>query len=428
MKTKILILLLISGIPQFGFSQVAPTNVNVRVQNSPSLYSDVTQTNSKYNSTYVPGFSDALITFSKTLSDRFNQNYATYNALVNWLTNLAKASPSFDTSIFSVWKNYSDRLIAYRDKHNDFENSGPWLTQIKMEVQETADGYFPNLPRLYNDQGVKEYNKNNYQQAIQYFSNALQINPDIYPVYANRAEGYSELNQYDLALKDWNTFFSYGKQQAGHYNDRGLVKDNLNDFSGALNDYTKAIEMDPRNPAFFSNRASCKVELNDNIGAISDYTKAIELDPTALLSYMQRANAKDELKDYIGSISDYSKAIELKPDNTEAYYLRGYAKFHLKQFHEALIDFNKAIDLGGDGKTAYRFRAELKLELHDYKGCIEDCDKIILSKPTSAPNSLFLRGRANYLLGYKSKACEDWSKSGEQGNKEAYTYISKYCK
>lgn len=285
-------------------------------------------------------------------------------------------------------------MTAYGDKHNDFENSGPWLTQIKKEIQDTADGYFPQLPRIYNDQGVKEFNDKNYEKAIQYYNIALKFNPSDEIIVYNRARAFSENERYDLALKDYDNFFSSGNQQAADYNERGVVKYFLKDYPGAIIDFSKAIEMDAVRPNF----------------------------------YVNRANSKGELNDYIGAISDYTKAVDLQSYNYEAYYLRGYAKFHLKQFHQALIDFNKAIELGGDDKSAYRFRGELKLELHDYKGCIEDCDKVILNHPTASPNSFFLRGRANYLLGYKTKACEDWSKAGEQGNKEAYDYISKYCK
>lgn len=47
----------------------------------PSIYSGATQTNSTYVSQYVPGYADALKAYSKTLTDRYNQNYATYKAL-----------------------------------------------------------------------------------------------------------------------------------------------------------------------------------------------------------------------------------------------------------------------------------------------------------------------------------------------------------
>jgi hypothetical protein len=42
-------------------------------------------------------------------------------------------------------------------------------------------------------------------------------------------------------------------------------------------------------------------------------------------------------------------------------------------------------------------------------------------------NSLYFRGLAYFKQGNKTKACEDWSKSGEQGKAEAYEMIKKYC-
>ena len=40
-------------------------------------------------------------------------------------------------------------------------------------------------------------------------------------------------------------------------------------------------------------------------------------------------------------------------------------------------------------------------------------------------NSLYFRGLAYFKLGNKTKACEDWTKSGEQGKAEAYEMIKK---
>ncbi len=46
----------------------------------------------------------------------------------------------------------------------------------------------------------------------------------------------------------------------------------------------------------------------------------------------------------------------------------------------------------------------------------------------------YLLGAANYKLyennsiySYKDDACKAWSKAGDLGNKEAYTYIKDYC-
>ena len=58
--------------------------------------------------------------------------------------------------------------------------------------------------------------------------------------------------------------------------------------------------------------------------------------------------------------------------------------------------------------------------------CLEDCNKAIELNP-KADNAYLYRGRVFYKLGNKIKACEDWSKSGELGNEEAYKFISQYC-
>jgi hypothetical protein len=64
--------------------------------------------------------------------------------------------------------------------------------------------------------------------------------------------------------------------------------------------------------------------------------------------------------------------------------------------------------------------------LKDYKGCIKDCFEAIKINPKCA-NSYFYLGKCNQLEGFKTLACEKWSKAGELGKAEAYDLIQKYC-
>ncbi len=92
-----------------------------------------------------------------------------------------------------------------------------------------------------------------------------------------------------------------------------------------------------------------------------------------------------------------------------------------------MSDLNKAIELDHTNWVAFDSRQETKFALNEIEGCISDCNEAIALNPKLA-NSYFFRGRALYKKGKMLPACEDWSKAGELGKKEAYEYISKYCK
>ena len=103
-----------------------------------------------------------------------------------------------------------------------------------------------------------------------------------------------------------------------------------------------------------------------------------------------------------------------------------WAKFKLKKYGEALVDANKAIALDSTNSVAYDSRSEIKFNLNDYDGCVEDANRALQLNPKIA-NAYFLKGRVAYRRGDKKQACILWSKAGEQGENEAYNFITKYC-
>ena len=73
---------------------------------------------------------------------------------------------------------------------------------------------------------------NDHYKAIEYFSKAIELDPNI----------------------------------ADAYSFRGFEKQILNDFNGAINDYGMAIRLNPKDYGAFFNRGSIKLHKNDNLG------------------------------------------------------------------------------------------------------------------------------------------------------------------
>ncbi len=97
----------------------------------------------------------------------------------------------------------------------------------------------------YFKQGVKFYDRKNYDWAIEAFTKAIEINPDDHSFYNNRG----------LAL--------YGKRR----------------FPEAIADFDKALELNPGDSAVYNNRGVAYEESGDTERAIADYRKALELNP-----------------------------------------------------------------------------------------------------------------------------------------------------
>ncbi len=146
--------------------------------------------------------------------------------------------------------------------------------------QAATDLNNPNSARDYYKKGLSLQAKGNYQQAIDNYTQALQLTPDS-----------------STALST--------------YLNRGYVYLNLGNWQAAIDDYNLALQLDPNDARAYSERGDARRELGDIQGAIADYTQAINLDPSLAYAYNNRAFVLNRQGNLDGAAADLKKAAEL---------------------------------------------------------------------------------------------------------------------
>jgi len=155
-----------------------------------------------------------------------------------------------------------------------------------------------------------------------------------------------EKNDYNNAIKYFTSFIEKYPNSEVAYNYRGGAKGQLKNFNGAIQDFNKAIEIDPNYAKAYYNRGLARGKKGERRSAIHDYNKAIEINPNYASAYGSRSLAKVLLKDYIGSLKDINKAIKIDPNTGINYKTRGLTKMLLKDKYGACLDWSKAGELG----------------------------------------------------------------------------------
>ncbi|MEL6944873.1 MAG: tetratricopeptide repeat protein, partial [Bacteroidota bacterium] len=96
--------------------------------------------------------------------------------------------------------------------------------------------------------GKDAYEKNNYEQAIIYFTKATgKKYTSLNYVYVYTYLGLSKrkLGRYEEAIKDYDKAITLDKGYAIAYNNRGNAKYDLRHFQAAKADYEKALSLNP---------------------------------------------------------------------------------------------------------------------------------------------------------------------------------------
>jgi putative GTP pyrophosphokinase len=126
------------------------------------------------------------------------------------------------------------------------------------------------------------HNKNQFSQAISFYSRILEMNPDdsvAALIYKHRGMANFAQSQYQDAIDD----FSYsleldpGSYKAAYY--RGIVKAVQSRYADAVDDFTLSLDIHPYQPFCLYRRGQAYYHLEDYPQALSDCEAALALDP-----------------------------------------------------------------------------------------------------------------------------------------------------
>ena len=157
-------------------------------------------------------------------------------------------------------------------------------------------------------------------KKIEYFTKALQMDPNLVKVYEKRAIQYY--------FRRW--------------------------FDNAIQDYTKVVELNPHNVDAYFMLGRCYLWKGKGLGIKGEFSN--------LMFNIGKQKIPEYRKLVDRAIESFSRAIELDPQLTSAYSYRSVAYRIKGMTKEALNDSNIAIGLQGDNRSiakAYATRARV---------------------------------------------------------------------
>lgn len=102
--------------------------------------------------------------------------------------------------------------------------------------------------------------------------------------YYNRGNLYSDLKQYELALKDFNSAISFKPNDCFEYFERGNAYFKLNKEIKAIMDYTTTLELNPKFTEAYYNRALVYASLGKNQDAVNDFDECARIEKNSELA------------------------------------------------------------------------------------------------------------------------------------------------
>ena len=266
---------------------------------------------------------------------------------------------------------------------------------------------------------------------------AIRINPNDANAYQERADVFSELEDYQGAIEDYTQAIRINPNDANAYSMRSVQRRKLRDYKGAIEDWTKGIDLNLWDNAHgYLHRAELYYFQGECKEALVDSNTAIQLDPHCLSAYYLRGQIRNELGDYKGAIEDYNQELQVNsngswPARQDLYTCLGEARANLGDYQGAIEDFNKVFEIKGfyqfRDKT-YNARGNVFYKLGDFNKAIEDYSQAIYitggNKRSSYAIYYINRGYAYNELKSYQKAVEDYNNAIQivQNYPDVYEY------
>lgn len=220
--------------------------------------------------------------------------------------------------------------------------------------------------------GLYEWNKRTeegFRSAIQYFQEALQIQPDYAPAYAGLADCYNLLAQYSFAERD----DAYPKAKA--FAQKALQLDDTlaeawtaladvkikydQDWRDGEGDFLRAIQLDPNYATAHLWYAEDYLTFAGRVDqAITEAKKAKQIEPLSPIVGSVVAETFFLARNYDEAIREAKGVLELEPNFVVAQDRLGWAYEQKGMFPEAIAQFQKGL-AGSHGNIAKWMNAEL---------------------------------------------------------------------
>lgn len=287
--------------------------------------------------------------------------------------------------------------------------------------------------------GVDAFYTGRPEEAIQFMSAVIEVNPNLAPPYQYRGRAYWVLQDCQAGLADEEKALLINPHYAAAWASQGLIDACLGSDEQALEDFQKALSIDPslafahENLGFYyykhseyeksleeynlsaaidpnragawTGKAQAQTQLGQYDKCIMNASKAIEIDAEKWIAYTNRAFCEQALGNYTAAIQDYKTYLKHNATDAETWYNLGSTQRDAGFPQEGVISLSKALELNPTYYDANINRGLAYTDFGKYADALADFNQAL--KFSDNPIAHSGRGTAYYGLGRYDAAIAD---------------------
>jgi lipoprotein NlpI len=164
------------------------------------------------------------------------------------------------------------------------------------------------------------------------------MRPNLARALIGRAQAYLDLDDDDLALKDFDAALKLEPRQIDALLGRAQLHADAGQPQRAAADFDAALAVDAKNIAALHGRGLARIELMQTDLALRDFDAALAVDPKSPEVLVSRGLARVDRGDYAAALADFSAAHAADPTEASPVIARGRSYMMAGEYAKAEAD------------------------------------------------------------------------------------------
>eukprot|EP00921_Rhytidocystis_pertsovi_P011057 GHVQ01017816.1.p1 GENE.GHVQ01017816.1~~GHVQ01017816.1.p1 ORF type:complete len:549 (-),score=83.33 GHVQ01017816.1:1872-3518(-) len=237
----------------------------------------------------------------------------------------------------------------------------------------------------WKDKGNKLYKERKFEEALEMYDKAMEVNPDDIIYHNNKAAVYLEMTEYDKCLAECRKALDrrydskasfqkiakvYSRMAACHLRqndldnaiemyEKSLLEDNdrltrvaLKDAERLRDKRQKEAYLSPELAEQHREKGNEFFKAGDYPNAKKEYDEAQRRCPTDAKVYANRSAVLSKLGEFPSALKDCDKALEIDPAFVKCWIRKGNLHFIMRENHKAMPAFSQALKLDPENHEA----------------------------------------------------------------------------
>lgn len=129
------------------------------------------------------------------------------------------------------------------------------------------------------DKGNQALAADKLNDAIKYYTEAIELDPNNHVLYSNRSAAYAKFGQLELALNDANKTVSLKPSWSKGYSRKGSALAFLERFEEAIAAYEEGLKLEPDNQQLKNGASEVKLQAEETKQRLEFYLKTLRAHP-----------------------------------------------------------------------------------------------------------------------------------------------------